>query len=311
MLQLNQKKLIMKNNHVNVKSEYQQIIEYINKKASNKIDSIKTKNGIRNEPVVDNIEPKRIKQFFSNFNLQNNEKFILAINNSLKTDINNELLIAKNFYTCSDICGCHRKVFFEFLNYDFTISDEYLNFYKNYIINTTYRNIILELANFKKYNTFINYKNKVKDIIYGIQDNIMIDFIINDFISEDVFKLKALLYNLNTSINEKISIIKIIKFNKSFDNITLSDVDFDTSDVSLINKIDLLFNKIKQKTKPDEDNSELCRVCVYKKNCQININNDVKNNGKDKKISKHDKPKNIKKLHQVIEPVKTKHKFLL
>ena len=290
---------------INVKSEYRQLIDYINKKSTHEVHKKLNKKEVKNQPTVDDIEIKRIKNYFLSINLHDDDKFNNAINKSIINDIINELSISKNFYTCTDIITCHLKFFYFQFNYEYHISENYVSNYIDYIKKTTYKNIILELAKFKQTNIFIDYKNKIKDIIPAIQDNIMIDFLYTETIYEDIYKLKALIYNINKHIDEKIKYIKVIKFNNGFENINFINIDFSTENIELFEKYNILDNCIKSRNKPHKIINADCLSCLYNNLCDKKINTNIKINKNQFNKKEEIKAKTLKPV------VDIKHKFLL
>jgi len=257
---------------INSKSEYSQLFDYINKyknnnNVKNKIIQLKKKD-IINKPLKIDLDD-RLKIFFNLKNINSEEIFINTIDNSLKADIISESKYEKSFYTCSDIINCHRKIYYESLNYDILITKIFLEEYKKYIIKTNYRNILLELCNFENAQTIINFDNKIKDIIYAIQKNTMIDFNCDNFLREDIFKLKAIIYNTTKDNNEKIKFIKIISFiGNNFDEFMITDIVISDNDIRLLEKLNILRNSINIKNIPDCDNKS-CYKCLHTNFCDI------------------------------------------
>jgi len=280
---------------VKPKSEFRQLFDYINKKSNNK-KKTKTeeveKKKINNEKNI--YIPNNIKSFIRNIDIFDSDKFKNFINKSIIKDIQNEISVKKNFFSCFDIVGCHRKIFYELYGYDPYISESYVYEYKKHIQKVLFKNIILDLSNFKENNIFIEYDNKIKDFIPIIQDNILIDFVCNSSTNYDVFRLKALLFNLSN--NNKIENIKAIKFNNSFFELEIIDIPFNHKNNDLIKLLKILENYIKKQQKPKKIITNDCEYCLYKKVCIPNKSLDEK------------KP-NIKKLNPATR--NSKHKFLL
>jgi hypothetical protein len=228
---------------------------------------------------------------------------------SIISDIANELSIKKNFFTCSDVINCHRKIFYESYKYDYELTDEYIDNYIKYIKKLNFKNIIIELSNFKNNNIFLNYKNKIKDFIPVIQDNILIDFFYNNIeFDENVYKLKALIHNLDLDISEKIKQIKVIKIGDSFTDVDIINLNFNKDDISLFKKIEKLNIVIKSRNIPDKEISENCINCLYSKICKPISSNNKNDESNLNNIIQDKAKKSIKKLKPITD---TKHKFLL
>ena len=250
----------------NSKSEYNQLIDYINKNNNSQVKKIIKKKEIINEPETVYID-NRLKKFFDITHIYSEERFIKFIHDSLKSDIIEESKFNKSFYTCKEIIECHRKIYYASLNYDISINNDYIVDYKNYIQKINFRNMLLELCNFERNQIIINFKNKIKDIIPVIQDGVMIDFIYGGTVNEKIYKLKAFIYNQNNETN-LIKYIKIILILDNFDDIKIINIKIDDNDDHLIERLNILRNYIHTKNIPNiEYDCEICKKCLYFKYC--------------------------------------------
>jgi hypothetical protein len=288
----------------NSKSEYRQLIDYINNNRGNTRSPVKKKK--RQKELLDTVEiDNRLKVFFNIGHIQKEEIFEEFIRNTLKNDIVEETLYEKSFFTCSEITGCHRKVYYEYLNYECDISENVLHEYKDYLIKTNFRNILLEICNFENNQIIINHKNKIKDIISAIQNNIMIDFNCNSSLNIDSFMLKAVIYNIGKDLGDKLKFIKIISFGNSFDDISITELEVCTSSV-LLEKLNLLRNNINTKNIPNiTTNVKNCGSCMYKKFCD-----DKKETVTSKKVVKEKTSIKNSDLDDKKAVVKLRNKFL-
>jgi len=269
----------------NSKSEYLQLLDYINKNNKGNIPVKKKKK--RNE-----IEKIDIDSRLRNF-----------ISNTIRSEIIDEKQFDKSFFLCSEIVDCHRKIFYDYANYECQISDDDLSIHINYLMRTNFRNILLEVCNFENNQIIISYKDKIKDIIPAIQNNIMIDFNCRDDINNDTFLLKTVIYNRNRDFKDKIKSIKIVSFGESFNDVSLIDLEVDINDKTLLEQLNILRNRLNTKNIPDmTSDKNKCKGCLYKKFCNT------------KKIQTNKKvDKQIKKLTIVDKkkPVKLRNTFLL
>ena len=285
----------------NSKSEYLQLLDYINKNNKGGIPVKKKKK--RND--LEKIEiDSRLRPFFNIGNIQSEDIFRNYISNIIKSEITDEKQFDKSFFLCSEITDCHRKIFYDYTNYECHITNEILTIYIDYLIKTNFRNILLELCNFENNQIVINYKDKIKDIIPAIQNNIMIDFNCYNILNTNIYLLKAIIYNSGKEIKEKIKSIKVVSFGESFNDLFLTDLDVDFDNNVLLEQLNILRNNLNTKRIPDKtSHTEKCKWCLYQKYCNIKENQIIKKNEKTKikKITIIDKKK----------PIKLRNTFLL
>jgi len=252
----------------NSKSEYMQLYDYINNNY-NKIGKVKKvvdkKDSLKKIDV-----DSRLKAFFNIGHIQSDSSFRDYIRKTIYTEIIDESQYVKSFFMCSEIVKCHRRIYYDHLNYECDITDQYVSHHIQYLIKTNFRNILLELCNFENNQIIINYKDKIKDIIPAVNNNIMIDFNCDNIIIDDIFILKAIIYNQQKDFNRKIKFIKVISFGKSFDDISISELIVDENSFKLIEKLNVLRNHIQTKNLPKEtENKEQCINCLYRKFCNV------------------------------------------
>jgi len=254
----------------NSKSEYLQLIDYINNNSNGKSSTKKIdKKEITIEKILSKTEiDSRLKSFFNIGHLQNIDTFRNYISTTIRSEIVEEKQFKKSFFLCSEIVGCHRKVFYEFENYECSITDKSLDIHIRYLMKTNFRNILLELCNFEKNQIFINYNDKIKDMIPAIQNNIMIDFNCYDFLNKDIYLLKAIIHNNKKDFGDKIKIVKIISFGNTFDDIKIDEFDISSDDIKILEQLNILRNKLNVKNIPNmTSNDNNCIGCQYKKFC--------------------------------------------
>jgi len=286
----------------NSKSEYLQLLDYINKNNKNSIPIKKKKK--RNK--IEKIEiDSRLRMFFNIGNIQSEEIFKNFLHNIIRSEIIDEKQFDKSFFLCSEIVDCHRKIFYDYTDYECHITNEDLSIHINYLMRTNFRNVLMEICNFENNQIIVNYKDKIKDIIPAIQNNIMIDFNCYDCLNTKTFLLKAVIYNINKDFKDKIKFIKIISFGNSFDDISLLDLEVNVNDNLILEQLNILRNRLNTKNIPDmTSNIDHCIGCLYKKYCNM----------KEIQIIKKDEKKIEKKKITIVskkKPVKLKNTFLL
>jgi len=286
----------------NSKSEYLQLLDYINKNNKGNIRIKKKKKSIIKNKIEKIDIDSRLRSFFNIGNIQTEDIFRKFVCDIIRSEIIDEKQFEKSFFLCSEVVDCHRKIFYDYTGYECNITDDDLFIHIRYLMKTNFRNILLEICNFENNQIIINYKNKIKDIIPAIQNNIMIDFNCYDIMNTDIYLLKAIIYNNSKEFDDKIKFIKIISFGDSFDDISLTELEIHHNDDTILEQLNILRNRLNIRNIPDKTSDlDKCIGCFYKKFCS------------EKNIQINKKKEKIKKITIVEkkQPVKLRNTFLL
>jgi len=185
------------------------------------------------------------------------------------------------YISVSELCSCIRKCYYVRIKYPVDFKNLYTFAYLYLIqkVGNVIHDIIQELYNFSETEkTVVSERFKVKGRVDGIRDSFLfeiksIDFekFNNQYIKEHYIQAIIYAYILNKEYNYKIKTITIIYVIRNLKKIVPFDLPInDKLAESILNKAPILKSAIEslQVPEPFGSTQELCKFCLYKKQCE-------------------------------------------
>lgn len=184
------------------------------------------------------------------------------------------------YITVSELCSCIRKCYYERMKYPVNHKKLYTFSYLYLIQNVgnVIHDTIQELYNFSEVEkTIVSERFKVKGRIDAIRDNFLfeiksidIEKFKNQYKKEHYLQANIYAYILNKEYGYKISTITLIYVIRNLKRIVPFDLPLNNELVeSIINKAPILKSAIDSNKVPEPfgATNELCKYCLYKKQC--------------------------------------------
>ena len=185
------------------------------------------------------------------------------------------------YISVSELCSCIRQCYYDRMKYPVNTKNLYRFSYLYLIqkVGDVIHNIIQELYNFSETEkTIVSERFKVKGRVDGIKDDFLIEIksidfekFKNQYIKEHYIQAIIYAYILNKDYNYNIKTITIIYVIRNLKRIVPFDLPINNKLAeSILNKAPILKSALESHQVPEPFGStkEICKFCLYKKQCE-------------------------------------------
>ena len=215
------------------------------------------------------------------------------------------------YISVSELCSCIRQCYYSRMKYPVNLNKLYTFSYLYLIqkVGNVIHKVIQELYNFTEVEkTIVSEKFKVKGRVDGIRNDFLFEIksidlekFKNQYVKEHYIQSVIYAYILNNEYNYNIKTITIIYVLRNLKNIVPFDLPIDNRLAeSVLSKALTLKSALETSQVPDPFGStdELCKFCMYKKQCEKDMCNTLVQPFKKKQI------KATKKINPELQKIK-------